>query len=164
MAALSSRGTNPEEHAMAPARKVAPKTAPKTAKPRHRFSFVRCDAKRFKGGGLRASFSYRDLGIRRATAGMAGAHVIRAEHLPQATQNRMKRGGTGRHRHTLAFQMVYVLKGRVSFWYEGRGKIAMRPGDCVYQPPGIRHELLDWSRDMELLEITMPAEFATQPG
>jgi mannose-6-phosphate isomerase-like protein (cupin superfamily) len=140
---------------MAPARKAAPKAT----KPRHRFSFVRCDAKRFKGGGLRASFSYRDLAIRRATAGMAGAHVIRAEHLPRAS----KGGGTGRHRHTLAFQMVYVLKGRVSFWYEGRGKIAMRPGDCVYQPPGIRHELIDWSRDMELLEITMPAEFATQP-
>jgi quercetin dioxygenase-like cupin family protein len=123
---------------------------------RHRFSFVRCDPRKFKGDGLRRDFTYRDLGIRRATAGQAGAHVIRAENLP--------RGGSGRHRHVLDFQMVYVLKGRVTFWYEGKGKVAMGPGDCVYQPPGIRHELIDWSRDMELLEITMPAAFATHPG
>jgi mannose-6-phosphate isomerase-like protein (cupin superfamily) len=129
--------------------------APAAGRP-HRFSFVRCDPRKFKGGGLRSTFSYRDLGIRRATGGMAGAHVIRAEDLP--------RGGTGRHRHALDFQMVYVLEGRVTFWYDRRGKITMGPGDCVYQPPGIRHELIDWSRDMELLEITMPAEFATEAG
>ncbi len=140
-------------NAMASARKSS---TPKASKPRHRFSFVRFDPRKFKGGGLRGTFSYRDLGIRRATAGMAGAHVIRAEDLPK--------GGTGRHSHTLEFQMVYVLKGRVTFWYDGRGKVAMGPGDCVYQPPGIRHELIAWSRDMELLEITMPAEFATQAG
>ena len=134
--------------------------APKATKRRHRFSFVRFDPRKFKGGGLRSTFAYRDLGIRRATGGMAGAHVIRAEDLPPRTNG----AGTGRHSHTLDFQMVYVLKGKVTFWYAGRGKVAMGPGDCVYQPPGIRHELIDWSRDMELLEITMPAEFATQPG
>ena len=134
-------------------------TARKAAKRQHRFSFVRFDPGKFKRGGLRSTFSYRDLGIRRATAGMAGAHVIRAEDLPKGQE-----GGTGRHSHTLAFQMVYVLKGKVTFWYAGRGKIAMGPGDCVYQPPGVRHELIAWSRDMELLEITMPAEFETQPG
>ena len=136
------------------------KTRAPAAKRRHRFSFVRFDPRKFKGDGLRTSFTYRDLGIGRATAGMAGAHVIRAEELPQGGKER----GTGRHRHTLDFQMVYVLKGRVTFWYDGKGKVAMGPGDCVYQPPGIRHELIDWSRDMELLEITMPAEFATQAG
>ena len=135
-------------------------TARKPAKRRQRFSFVRFDPGKFKRGGLRSSFSYRDLGIRRATAGMAGAHVIRAEDLRPGG----KAGGTGRHSHTLDFQMVYVLKGKVTFWYAGRGRIAMGPGDCVYQPPGIRHELIDWSRDMELLEITMPAEFETQAG
>ncbi len=117
------------------------------------FSFVRADDRQFKGEGLRPQFVYRDLGIKVATHGRAGAHVIRATRPPD--------GGTGPHRHTLDFQMVYVLKGRVSFWYEGRGRIDMGPGDCVHQPPGIRHELLDWSADMELLEITQPAEFPT---
>lgn len=125
-------------------------------KPRpHRFSLVRCDPKRFKGAGLRPDFVYRDLGIKRATRGMAVAHVIKAARPPK--------GGTGRHRHVLDFQMVYVLKGHATFWYEGRGRVTVRPGDCVYQPPGIRHELIAWSRDMELLEIVMPATFETQP-
>lgn len=126
-----------------------PKTRP------HRFSLVRNDPKRFKGAGLRPDFVYRDLGIRRATNGDAVAHVIRAK--------RPSRGGTGRHRHVLDFQMVYVLKGWATFWYEGKGRITVRPGDCVYQRPGIPHELIAWSRDMELLEIVMPAAFSTHP-
>lgn len=117
------------------------------------FSLVRADDAAFAGDGLRPQFVYRDLGIKGATGGRAGAHVIRATRPPD--------GGTGAHRHTLDFQMVYVLKGRVAFWYEGQGRVEMKAGDCVYQPPGIRHELLDWSGDMELLEITQPAEFAT---
>ncbi len=59
--------------------------------------------------------------------------------------------------------MVYVLRGRVAFWYDGQGRIEMGPGDCVYQPPDIKHELIAWSRDMELLEIVMPASFETHP-
>lgn len=125
-------------------------------KPRpHRFSLVRLGPKCFKGKGLRPDFAYRDLGIKRATHGMAVAHVIKAM--------RPSRGGTGRHRHVLDFQMVYVLKGQATFWYEGKGRVTVRPGDCVYQPPGIKHELIAWSRDMELLEIVMPAGFETHP-
>lgn len=107
----------------------------------------------FKGGGLREFFEYRDLGIGAATAGRYHAQVIRAR---EATTS-----GTGRHRHALDFQMVYVLKGTVTFWYEGEGEFDFGPGDSVLQPPGIRHELTRCSDDMELLEITSPAEFAT---
>ncbi len=109
----------------------------------------------FEDGGLRDSFAYRDLGIAAATSGTAGAHVIRAVR-PMA-------GGTGRHRHGLQFQMVYVLKGRCAFWYEGDGKVELAAGDCVNQPPGILHELLGCSDDCELLEITLPAAFTTEP-
>jgi quercetin dioxygenase-like cupin family protein len=103
--------------------------------------------------GLRAFFAYRDLGIREASSGTFGAHVIRA--LP----------GEGAkphwHTHDLAFQMVYVLRGWVRFEYEDVGEVELKPGDCVYQPPGIRHRELAHSDDLELLEITSPAEFAT---
>ncbi len=107
----------------------------------------------FKGEGLRSFFAYRDLGIKAATGGRVGAHVIRA--------TRPCGDGTGRHRHRLAFQLVYVLKGRVTFWYEGPGEVTLGPGDCVHQPPGITHELIEGSADLEMLEITLPAEFAT---
>ncbi|MGK7865760.1 cupin domain-containing protein [Falsiroseomonas sp. E2-1-a20] len=103
--------------------------------------------------GLRAFFAYRDLGVKQATGGAFGAHVIRA--VP----------GTGAapqwHTHDLGFQFVYVLRGWVTFTYEDIGEVTFRPGDSVVQPPMVRHVEVAHSDDLELLEITSPAEFAT---
>jgi len=104
--------------------------------------------------GLRAFFQYRPLGIDQATDGRIGAHVIRAvagEHPTPAW-----------HVHDLTFQMVYVLKGWVRFEYEGTGEVLLEAGACVHQPPGIRHREIAHSDDIEMLEITSPAEFATR--
>lgn len=103
--------------------------------------------------GLRSCFEYRDLGISRATGGKVLAHVIRAK--PGA------HGGFGWHKHNLDFQMYYVLKGWVRFRYEGVGEVVAEAGSCVHQPPGIRHAELDHSDDLELIEITLPADFET---
>ena len=102
--------------------------------------------------GLRAFFEYRDLGIRDATGGAFGAHVIRA--VPG------KHPEPKWHTHDLAFQMVYVLKGWVRFEYEDIGEVELRPGDCVSQPPRVRPRELAHSDDLELIEIPAPAEFA----
>ena len=64
--------------------------------------------------------------------------------------------------HALGFQLVYLLKGKARFWYDGFGAVDMVAGSSVYQPPGIRHEMLSCSKSCEILEITMPAEFATR--
>ena len=119
-----------------------------------RVTVGRAEGANFEADGLRDSFAYRDLGIAAATGGTAGAHVIRVVR-PMA-------GGTGRHRHSLQFQMVYVLQGGCAFWYEGDGEVELSAGDCVHQPPGILHELLRCSDDCELLEITLPADFTTE--
>jgi quercetin dioxygenase-like cupin family protein len=103
--------------------------------------------------GLRAFFEYRDLGIKEATAGKVVAHVIRAIPGVQAMPQR--------HHHEVEFQMVYVLKGWIRFDYEGVGEVTLTAGTCVHQPPGIRHTELGHSDDLELVEIVMPAEFAT---
>lgn len=103
--------------------------------------------------GLRSFFAYRDLGIRAASGGRIGAHVIRA--VP----------GTGSpaqwHAHALDFQMVYVLHGWVEFEYEDIGRVRLTAGSSVYQPPGIRHREIAHSDDVEMLEITAPAAFET---
>jgi quercetin dioxygenase-like cupin family protein len=57
--------------------------------------------------------------------------------------------------------MVYVLKGWVRFRYEGVGEVLLEAGSCVHQPPGIRHAEIAHSDDVEMLEITLPAEFET---
>ena len=107
--------------------------------------------------GLRAFLEYRDLGIKQATHGKFRAHVLRvkkgADHGALHT--------TGLHQHHLDFQMIYVLKGWIRFVYEGHGEHTFGPGDCCLQPPGIVHNELDCSDDLELLETTAPGEFET---
>lgn len=108
----------------------------------------------FKARGLRPFFEYRDLGIAGATGGKVLAHVIRARPGRQAKPER--------HYHGVRFQMVYVLKGWIEFEYEGVGRVRLRKGSCVYQPPGIRHTELGHSPNLEMIEITLPAEFPTR--
>ncbi len=119
------------------------------------FSFHVSHAKdaAFSTQGLRACFEYRDLGISAATGGRVNAHVIRARKDDST--------GFGWHQHRLEFQMFYVLKGWISFAYEGVGEVRAEAGTCVHQPPGIRHAEIAHSDDLELLEITLPAEFET---
>ena len=106
--------------------------------------------------GLRGFFAYRDLGVRAATGGDFGAHLIRA--VP----------GEGAkpawHTHALGFQFVLVLRGEVTFEYEDIGMVTLRPGDSVLQPPMVRHREVSHSDDLELLELTQPAEFTTAPA
>ena len=104
--------------------------------------------------GLRPFFEYRDLGIRGATGGRVDAHVIRA--VPGAPFEGKP------HLHRTAFQLVYVLKGWVEFDYEGQGRVRLEAGSSVHQPPGIRHREVAHSDDVEMLEIVMPADFATE--
>jgi len=119
------------------------------------FTVAHADKGEFVGQGLRAFFEYRDLGIKDATQGRYAAHVIRA------VPGRHSEGQW--HIHKLDFQMVYVTKGWVVFEYEGNGEQMLREGSCVLQPPGIKHRELRHSDDMELLEITSPGDFVTEP-
>ena len=41
------------------------------------------------------------------------------------------------------------------------GRVRAEAGSCVHQPPGIHHDELAHSDDLELIEITLPAEFET---
>lgn len=104
--------------------------------------------------GLRPYFVYRDLGIQDATEGKVLAHVIRADQSCE--------GPMGYHSHALNFQMNYLLKGWARLDFEDIGEVRVEAGDAWYQPPGIKHEVLEYSDDFEVIEITMPAEFPTQ--
>ena len=125
-----------------------------TAQPKAEFSVSHLKDAEFESQGLRSFFEYRDLGIKAATGGRVGAHVIRAKP--------GKHGSTGWHSHDLDVQLVYVLQGWVEFDYEGIGAVRLEAGACVHQPPGIRHVEIAHSDDVEMLEITLPADFTTE--
>lgn len=117
------------------------------------FTVSRADGADYETDGLREEFVYRDLGVADATHGDMHAHIIKAKHL--------EGGHNGLHRHVVDFQFAMVLEGWVSFFYKDRGEITYRKGDAVTIPGNTLHELREYSEDLELLEITMPAIYET---
>ena len=66
------------------------------------------------------------------------------------------------HFHRIRFQMIYVAAGWVDVVYEDQGApFRMNAGDCVLQPPEIRHRVLRSSPGLEVIEIGCPAEHDT---
>jgi quercetin dioxygenase-like cupin family protein len=108
----------------------------------------------FKVDGLRPYGAYRDLGVAQATNGMVRAHVIRNVR-PFNAEDVSKR-----HFHDVDFQLVYCIKGSMKSEMNGQ-LLEIKAGTCWIQPPGIKHTVLDYSDDLELLEIIMPADFDT---
>jgi hypothetical protein len=105
--------------------------------------------------GLRSYAKYRDLGIAEATGGAVQAHVIRLLGPCDPKVVAIP------HYHGVQFQMIYLLKGWMLGEYEGQGKIKMKAGSCWLQPNGIRHTVLDYSDDCEMVEIILPGNFDT---
>jgi mannose-6-phosphate isomerase-like protein (cupin superfamily) len=137
------------------AKRASPAAKPK-ARPRQRIAISHHRDEDFKADGLRAYAMYRDLGIADASHGLARAHVIRLMGpCNPAEVSKL-------HFHDVEFQMVYVLKGWVKTYMEGEGENLMREGSAWTQPPRVKHMILDYSDDVELLEVILPAEFETK--
>ena len=118
--------------------------------------------------GLRDFFEYRDLGVKAATGGEFKAHILRVKDGADPGDLHT----TGLHTHGLGFQMIYILKGWIKFVYHIEDADAdggtreevhtFGPGDCCLQPPSILHNELECSDDLELIEITSPANYPTE--
>src|ERR1700736_2679133 len=127
----------------------------KRARPKQRIAISHYRDEDFLTNGLRTYARYRDLGIAEASHGLAQAHVIRLIGPCNPAE------GSKLHFHDVEFQMVYVLKGWVKTYMEGQGETLMKQGSAWTQPPRIKHVILDYSDDVELLEVILPAEFKT---
>ena len=129
--------------------------AAKRARPKQRIAISHYRDEDFKADGLRAYAHYRDLGVAAASQGLAQAHVIRLiGPCNPAEVSKL-------HFHDVDFQMVYVLKGWIKTYLEGQGETLMKAGSAWTQPPRIKHLIMDYSDDVELLEVILPAEFRT---
>ncbi|SEK11027.1 hypothetical protein SAMN05192539_105022 [Paraburkholderia diazotrophica] len=66
------------------------------------------------------------------------------------------------HFHKIRFQTIFCRKGWVRLVYEGQGDpFVLEAGDCVLQPPEIRHRVLESSAGAEVIELGSPAEHIT---
>jgi len=137
--------------------RAAPAKTPakKPGRPKQRIAISHHREEDFRADGLRTYAKYRDLGIAEASHGLAQAHVIRLQGpCDPAEVSKL-------HFHDVDFQMVYVLKGWVKTYMDGQGETLMKEGSAWTQPPKIKHMILDYSDDVELLEVILPAEFKT---
>ena len=104
--------------------------------------------------GRRQFFQYRDLGVTQATGGRMRAQVTSAK-------SAMDRE-TGWHYHTCDMQFVYILRGWVDLEFAGGRKARFGPGDSVMIPGRLPHQETATSDDLELIEVSVPAEMGTE--
>ena len=103
--------------------------------------------------GRREFFRYRDLGVTEATGGRMRAQVTSAK-------SAMDRE-TGWHYHTCDMQFVYILKGWVDLEFADGKQARLGAGDSVMIPGGLPHQETATSEDLELVEVSVPAEMGT---
>ena len=100
-------------------------------------------------GAGRAGMAYRDLLPDRWGGRFIASHI------------RIPGGGAVAdvvHFHRIRFQMIFCARGWVDLVYEDQGPpFRLEAGDCVVQPPGIRHRVLQASVGLEVIEIGCPA-------
>jgi quercetin dioxygenase-like cupin family protein len=68
---------------------------------------------------------------------------------------------TGWHYHVCEGQFVYMLSGWVDLEFEDGQQLRIQSGESLYIPGGLRHNETAASRDLELLEISVPADMGT---
>ena len=101
----------------------------------------------------RAGMHYRDLIPDRLGGSIIASHIRIPDGGPVPDMV---------HYHTVGFQLIFCLAGWVDLVYEGQGpEFRLHAGDCVIQPPEIRHRVLFASDNIEVLEIGVPAEHVT---
>lgn len=101
----------------------------------------------------RAGMQYRDLIPDRQGGQFIASHI----RIPQGGPV-----GDNVHHHDIRLQLIYCYRGWVRLVYEDQGEpFVMHAGDCVLQPPHIRHRVLESSDELEVIELGSPAEHMT---
>lgn len=101
----------------------------------------------------RAGMHYRDLIPDRLGGSIIASHIRIPDGGPVPDMV---------HYHTVGFQLIFCYKGWVDLVYEDQGEpFRLHAGNCVIQPPEIRHRVLFASDNIEVIEIGVPAEHVT---
>ncbi|QBF31041.1 cupin domain-containing protein [Thalassococcus sp. S3] len=101
----------------------------------------------------RAGMHYRDLIPDRLGGSIIASHIRIPDGGPVPDMV---------HYHTVGFQLIFCYRGWVDLVYEDQGEpFRLHAGNCVIQPPEIRHKVLYASENIEVVEIGVPAEHIT---
>jgi quercetin dioxygenase-like cupin family protein/catechol 2,3-dioxygenase-like lactoylglutathione lyase family enzyme len=101
----------------------------------------------------RAGMQYRDLIPGRLGGSIIASHIRIPDAGPVPDMV---------HYHSIGFQLIFCYRGWVRLVYEDQGPpFVLRAGDCLIQPPEIRHRVLESSAQLEVIEVGVPAEHLT---
>jgi len=101
----------------------------------------------------RAGMQYRDLIPDRLGGSLIASHIRIPDSGPVPDYV---------HYHDVHYQWIFCYRGWVRVVYEDQGPpFVLQAGDCVLQPPGIRHRVLECSTGLEVLELASPAAHKT---
>jgi len=101
----------------------------------------------------RAGMHYRDLIPSRLGGSIIASHIRIPDGGPVPDMV---------HYHTVGFQLIFCYRGWVDLVYEDQGPpFRLEAGNCVIQPPEIRHRVLYASDNIEVIEIGVPADHVT---
>ncbi len=101
----------------------------------------------------RAGMQYRDLIPDRLGGAIIASHIRIPDGGPVPDMV---------HYHSVGFQLIFCYRGWVDLVYEDQGApFRLHAGNCVIQPPEIRHRVLYASDNIEVIEIGVPAEHLT---
>ncbi|MEJ7721708.1 MAG: hypothetical protein WKF58_15315 [Ilumatobacteraceae bacterium] len=105
------------------------------------------------GPAGRAGMRYRDLIPARHGGRFIASHIVIPDGGPVPDYV---------HHHRIRFQVIVCAAGWVRVVYEDQGPpFVLEAGDCVLQPPGIRHRVLEASPGAEVVELSCPGEHET---
>lgn len=95
-------------------------------------------------------FIARDTTISENTKGVAGVQVVRRGE-----------GASCWTTHSADIHFTFVMRGSMLLEGEGKEPYRLERGDAFVIPPGMRTRYSEPSEDVELLEVTLPGDFAT---
>ncbi len=114
----------------------------------HTVSVVRAAETGYTAHSLRPWLRRRDLGVAEASRGWLHVGLsVCAQPYP---------GPAGPHWHSFALHVMMIVQGFCQIEYAHLGAVTLIPGDCVYQPAGVEHDVVMRSDDCEILEIIAP--------
>jgi len=97
-----------------------------------------------------AGFEFRETGVNDSTNKAASVHVIRPE-------NALKEHAP--FSHDIDIHFTFVMEGSFTLKVVGVEDKILKAGDAFVIPPQLRYQMLKPSKELELLEVTLPGNF-----
>ena len=91
-------------------------------------------------------FEYCDLGISRATEGLAHAQLVRPLLVMQSIASS----------HKVDFHFIFLLSGTMKIKCNDHQSHSLKSGDSIVLPSEISHSFSKCSKDLEFLEVILP--------